>query len=80
MKYYDPSKKQSFPNKEIDKFLLQLHILCKRNKMCINTSNPKFPLVVETYSKTSVKNMLGNVYNNLKIKKEEDEDDTKTNK
>jgi hypothetical protein len=77
MKYLDIVKKQPVPNKEVDKFLMELHFLCKRHKMCIGTANPKYPLIIESYDKTSVKKMLGNVQLNLKQKKKESEEDEK---
>lgn len=73
MKYFNPQKKQSLPNKQIDAFLSELHFLCRKHKMCIGTSNPKFPLYVSTYSKKNVQNMLGTVFNTLNTKKEEEE-------
>jgi len=73
MKYIDIAKKQNLPNKEVDKFLMELHFICKRHKMCIGTTNPKYPLIVSNYDKQSVRAMLGNVQLNLKSKKEEED-------
>ena len=67
------------PNKEVDKFLMELHFLCKKHKMCVGTTNTKYPLIIESYDKNSVRKMLGNVQLNLKQKKKEVEDEKLAN-
>lgn len=73
MKYLDIVRQQQLPNKEVDKFLTDLHFVCKKHKMCVGTTNPKYPLIISNYEKNSVKNMLGNVHLNLKNRKKVEE-------
>lgn len=78
MKYYKPDKKQSLPNGEIDKFLSQFHVLCKKHKMVLTSTDKKYPLVVREYSKANVQHMLGNVQNGIQQTKKEDESRNQT--
>jgi len=79
MKFYNKNKKQYLPNGEIDKFLSQLHLLCKKYKMTITTTDIKYPLVVREYSKHNVQHMLGNIHNEIEHKKAEQQKDKKSN-
>lgn len=74
MKYFNTTKKQMLPNKNLDKFLTELHLLCKTHKMTI-CSLKNAPLVIEIYNKTNAKKMLHNIQDGLAFKKEEDEND-----
>lgn len=77
MKYYNIAKRKHLPNGEIDKFLSQLHVLCKKYRMTLCTVDKKYPLIVKDYSMENVKHMLGNVQNGLG-KTPDDEDQQST--
>lgn len=71
MKYLDIHKKQKLQNTEVDRFLLELHALCKKHKKCITTQKPSYALYVTDYNKNTVKHMLSNVVLDLPVKKVE---------
>jgi hypothetical protein len=75
MKYLDIHKKQKLQNTEVDKFLSELHALCKKHKKCITTQKPAYALYVTDYSKNSVKHMLSNVVLDLPAKTKDKKDE-----
>jgi hypothetical protein len=79
MKYFNRTKKQMLPNKNIDKLMIELHRICKKHKMVL-TSSTKSPLLVSAYSKKSARLMLNNIQNGLEKKEDEEDDKDKDDK
>jgi hypothetical protein len=69
MKYFNRTKKQMLPNKNIDKLMIELHRICKKHKMVL-TSSTKSPLLVSAYS----------IQNGLEKKEDEEDDKDKDDK
>lgn len=61
MLYLDKIANKKIASPKVDQFLTQLHNLCKKHKMCIVSSNTKFPVSIKAYGKSTVKDMLSNI-------------------
>lgn len=66
MKYLNKNNKLE-NNPKIDKFLMELHVICKRNKMCITGDKTGENLIIQDYNKNSARKMLTDIKDNLTI-------------
>ena len=66
MKYVNIHQKKLLPNRDLDKFLTQLHFLCKKHKICLVNPNGKDALQAVPFNPKNVKAMLNGIQDNLK--------------
>lgn len=74
MKYFHTLKRKLLPNKDIDTFLSQLNILCKKHNMML-ISQTHIPLFITKYDKNAYSILSQKIQNNLKIIDDDEENE-----
>jgi len=67
MRYFNKKQKRTLPNTKIDKFLSELHFICKKHKIVITGYDKSLTLV--DYNKNTARQMLTNIVDDLNDKK-----------